>query len=659
MNININSAIYDDNEYFDNEYSDKLLKIKPDTSQLDLSNYTNIIDYSKNIENYNSFLEYSNFRNTLDKQTKFEIIENINNIKDFILIIDFPNQGGGTTVFINNIVSKYKHQQNFLILRNYKNTVVFFINDEYMLAHIFTENTAFEFIKNNKNKINKIFINHTLCFTNNFINNLFTLDKHITTITHDYLYLLNNFSFLYTDEFTKELRKNIIINKFDCIITQNKQNLYYFKNYINTNKNIIITELPDFKKSKNIINTNNTNLIIGIIGLISDIKGKQILNKLLQYYTKNNNVRFIVFGEFVNNSANKNININYYNNIDEFNNLLTKYKPNILIELSICPETYSYTLTLGMLTNLPILFLNKNKQSVVENRLLNYDKAYGFDTIKEFNIIANKVKQNYFYTIDSTIYFGKFWDEYFVYNNQTTNIYSFNDINDKITNKNIVLITSKIYTSKNKYTYTNTRSIYSKNTRFKQTLNTIKSIRKYIKNSFIIIIDNSVFDKYEHETISDITDYFINNTNDNTLNYYTDVFPIKAYAEIAQQISFYNEFLQKIDLTKIKHFFKISGRYLINNTFNYNMYDNNKNIFKKNVDVTDRDYYYTSFYKLSNNILTEYFDKLKILFNVDDKDKTNIDFEVIVPNTIINKLTFIANLGITQYISIANIIDDI
>ena len=37
-----------------------------------------------------------------------EVFSRLNNHKMFLLIIDFFNGGGGTTMFINQIVSKYK-----------------------------------------------------------------------------------------------------------------------------------------------------------------------------------------------------------------------------------------------------------------------------------------------------------------------------------------------------------------------------------------------------------------------------------------------------------------------------------------------------------------------------------------------------------------------
>jgi hypothetical protein len=87
-----------------------------------------------------------------------------------------------------------------------------------------------------------------------------------------------------------------------------------------------------------------------------------------------------------------------------------------LIELSICPETYSYTLTLKMITKLPIIYFKKTGQFVVEDRLSKYDKAYPFENLEEFDKLINLHKQDYFYTIKPVIYFNQFWNKYFIEN---------------------------------------------------------------------------------------------------------------------------------------------------------------------------------------------------------------------------------------------------
>jgi len=643
----------------------KLFDIGTDTSILDLSLFSNIEKYET--LNYNNYIDKNMFLNTKNASYKLEPIETINYTQKCILVIDFPNIGGGTTFFLNSIISKYKKNTMFLIARNYDGMVHFIINDEYILKKIYNESESIEFLETYNSKIDKIFVNHTLKHSINFMKSLFSLNKKITIITHDYSLLFDTFLYKY-DDITTYKKNEININKYDCIITQNKQNLYYYKNYINPDKKIIISPLPDYKSSNVIINSSSTNIIvIGIIGIIHEHKGSRILNILTDHYKDSENIKFVIFGDTNDNNIREKIMINKYESIDELNSLFIKHRPNLLIELSIWPETYSYTLTLCMNFNLPILFLRKNQQSVVENRLSTYDKAYGFETLSEFNETVPKIKQDYFHLIDTNIYFNDYWDKYFtIKQNLVMNksikqksIKYHNTNNDNFINKNIVLITSKIYVSNYAFSYTNTRSTYSKEQRFIQTIETIKSIKKYIINPYIILFDNSIFNSFEYDMLLNMTDKFINIINDEKLNYYTNVYNLKAYAEMSQQVKFYEEYLQNINIQKIRHFFKISGRYCLNETFNYNIYNNDKNIFKKNMEIKDRNYYYTSFYKLSKNILERYFNNLISLLNVKDNDKSSDDFEVIVPNTIISEITLIDNLGIKQFISISSTTNDI
>jgi hypothetical protein len=631
-----------------------LYYIKPYKNPSDISMFL-----SKQLVNNsnNSFIKSDEISQNLPrgKHNSKEKI-NIDVLESCILIIDFHNGGGGTSVFIESIISRYKKYQTFLIARNFDGKIYFTINDDYELEQSYNDDEAYYFLSNNKKKIEKIFINHTLHHSYYFLNNLFLLEKEITTITHDFLLLFNDYSMPYNDmdnyivDETKYSKINI--NKYSQIITQNISNLYIYNNYIEDKNKIIITPLPDYKNSKNLINTSNSNIVIGIIGGIHNLKGSEQLKQIIEYY-KNTNVKIIVFG------GTDIITINNcypYNNIHELNELLIIHKPNILIELSIWHESYSYTLTLGMITQLPILYLKKNGISVIENRLSEYNKAYEFSTLYELDNLVKSKKQDFFYTIEPVIYFNDFWDNYFTYNSYKNQL----DIKETYINKNVILMTSKLIVSSNSYTYVKLRSIYTKEQRFIQTLNTIKSIRKHIPNSYIVLIDNSELNKIESEFLKQLTDYFINITTDNELNYHTNENPLKLFGELKQQLVFYENFIKKIDIKKINHFFKISGRYFINDSFNYNDYDNDLNILKKNEKVTDRDYYYTSFYKLNNDKLLEYFDELNIIFKERDNYNENTinDFEVIIPSKISDKFV-INNLGITQIISVWNIIDEI
>ena len=185
-----------------------------------------------------------------------------------------------------------------------------------------------------------------------------------------------------------------------------------------------------------------------------------------------------------------------------------------------------------------------------------------------------------------------------------------------------------------------------------QTLKTINSVRQFIPDSHIVLLDNSILNTFEKNVFEKMVDTFINITDNNIVNYYTDVFQYKAFGEISQTLQFLELFFQT-DYTKIKNFFKITGRYEINADFDYNQYDNNLNIFKKSLSIKEKDYYYTCFYKLDKSILKE----VQAIFEgfVQNKEKymnNNSDLEVIFPNAIMDKIHLVDNLGIVENIGV-------
>ena len=338
-------------------------------------------------------------------------------INKFILIVDFQNGGGGTTFFINSIVSKYKLNNTFIIARNYDNNLTLTINDEYELEQKYNTKKSLLFLEENKSKIEKIFVNHTMFHNKLFLNKLFQLNKETILITHDYYSISNNPQPL-IDELPDFIDNKISnINKFNKIITQNIKNLFILDKYITNDKiDIIVEELPDYKDKDTLINIDdNVKITIGIIGAISDIKGKNILKNIIDYYSNNNNIEIIVFG-IINIKNFKNFFV--YKNVAELNELMSIYKPNILLELSIWPETYSYTLSLAMITDLPILYVKKTNNFTVEERLSHYPKAYLFNNLDELNDLVYLHKQDYFYTIKPCLNYSLFWDNLFKKNNE-------------------------------------------------------------------------------------------------------------------------------------------------------------------------------------------------------------------------------------------------
>ena len=629
------------------------------------SNNNNIKDFSE--DNQFSELEYKNIRNINVREEicsykNYELTDIFDDF--FILIIDFPNMGGGAQQFISSIISNYKKNQTFIILRNYKDKVEISINDDYILDKKMDEQEIINYLEYNKDKISKIFINHISKHNESLINKIFELDKECTTITHDYNLICNipqpNFH-----EINKCLRpqEQIFISKCDNVIIQNKCNYFIFEPFLNKDKNnIIISSLPDCRKSLNKITTNNKKIVIGIIGFISIKKGSFLIKHIIQKFEKEEKeVEIINFG-CLNLSYKKSFK---YKDLDEFNELLVKFQPNLLIETSLWPETYSYTLSLAMLTQLPILSIKKNFDGVVQERLSRYEKAHFFTNFLEFKSLVYKVKQDYFYTVEPVFYYNSFWNNYFINSPLNQNFNTSKEIVFKnIENKNVVFINSKIHVTKNKFSYVNHRSIYTSEERLLQTIETIESIRKYIPDSYIILFDNSILNPLEQSIFYKLTDTFINIVDNEELNFYTNICEIKALADISQQVGFLDLFINSNDESKndnflsIRNFFKISGRYLINSDFDFKKYDNDKNIFKRNKSIIKKDYFYTCFYKLNKNILMEYHDKLKLLLktNLDELDengKSDLDFEVLLPKLLKAQITEEEGLlGITQRVAV-------
>ena len=413
-NNNDNTRLINDiHNYYSFDWKTYFQKIKKNTINKHIEN--NIIEIKNDNENNSVLFDYELIlTNNYNIKHNFITLplEKLDDVHDYIFVVDFPNGGGGTTIFLNKIISKYKKYNTFVIARNIDNKLCLFLNDEYEIDKKFNNKEALCFLDTNKSKFQKIFVNHTLTHNDDFLHKIFELNKETIFITHDY-YSIDKNPQPYPHKLTEN--NNKYLNKYSKIITQNKCNLNVFNHYI-TNKNIdiIISDLPDYKETDTLIQTNNKNTVIGIIGVISGLKGKQILDDICKYFQdKNKDIDIVIFGDYKNNEKYKNVRNHLYADIFQLNNLLIQHKPNILLELSIWRETYSFTLTLGMITNLPILYSRKTGDYTVEDRLSKYDKSVPFDSIPELDGLIQKHKQNFLYTISRSIYYNSFWDKLF------------------------------------------------------------------------------------------------------------------------------------------------------------------------------------------------------------------------------------------------------
>jgi len=401
-NLN-NHEDYYISENMDNDYNDCQTDLYHD--ELHEHNILRTITIKEDVNS--SFLKYL---------VNEDIIYKINS---FVLVIDFFNGGGGTTFFLNTIISKYKNLQTFVILRNINGKLHVNVNEEYKITKEYDLHESIHFLENIKSRICKVFVNHMWGHETLFLEKVFSLNTEIIGITHDYYNLTKKMQpFCHEIENVCENNPSIIeINNYDHIITQNVENLRIFRKYYK-NK-ISLSPLPDYllsDKTPSYYNYadeshENRKIVLGIIGNMIQIKGKKILEKIIQYYKNSKYVEVVVIG-----MANiKNFhNYHPYDSIEELNNIVYDKKVSALLELSLWPETYSYTLTLAMTMDLPIFYLEKKFYSVVKNRLSKYLKSYSFTTIKELNALTKKYKQNYFYKIFPILFYSKFWNDIFV-----------------------------------------------------------------------------------------------------------------------------------------------------------------------------------------------------------------------------------------------------
>jgi len=167
--------------------------------------------------------------------------------------------------------------------------------------------------------------------------------------------------------------------------------------------------------------------------------------------------------------------------------------------------------------------------------------------------------------------------------------------------KNLIFISSVIHTPDLPLSYINTRSIYNHKERFEQTKKTINTVRNKMPNSVIFLIDCSPLEKEETDYFKNYTDIFINLYELNDSNIINNVFSkSKSLGEGTLTIYALHILLQ--NNIEFDNFYKISGRYWLNNNFNYNLFHNNKIVAKKINNDTNN--LITSLYKLPKSYVS-------------------------------------------------------
>lgn len=155
--------------------------------------------------------------------------------------------------------------------------------------------------------------------------------------------------------------------------------------------------------------------------------------------------------------------------------------------------------------------------------------------------------------------------------------------------KQTVLVTSAVYSN---------YGIYTPEQRIQQTLDTVKSAKKYIPDATIILVDNSKTDVQQDDSaefneLIDLVDYYIDNSDDadiqhfhnNVTNYDIGKNAMEALG-LYKALTYVANTPELMDVfTKSNRIFKLSGRYVLTDKFNIKSFDNkntkDKYVFKK------------------------------------------------------------------------------
>jgi len=332
---------------------------------------------------------------------------------------------------------------------------------------------------------------------------------------------------------------------------------------------------------------------------------------------------------------------------------IEEYKQNLLHIINssayciwVCPTTltkFTYydviIFQLILLLNKPILVLQQKKQNEVHSslHLINVPQWSGecgqFIQLEENEPIQtfNEMKTNFLETLSTyqpATYIRSLNhpDLFFEYLKRTF-IQMYTPV--------LVAVTSMIYTPNTPLSYTNVRSIYTPEQRIQQTQDTIQSILKHMPWAKIVVVEASNISSSEEQLLLQAGCDQVYRVKNTSLNY--------SKAKGAGEITSLLEFLDS-NKTVFYHFFKVSGRYKLKDTFDVQQYlATSNNVVKSRT---------TTLYKIHASHMNDYTQRLRNIVQRDDilQGLTSIeDTEYFDPNvtTMVSTLHLCGNIAVS------------
>lgn len=243
-------------------------------------------------------------------------------------------------------------------------------------------------------KFSKLFINHTLGIPDMVLRTLISMSATIYSISHDYNWLFTTYDPTFK-EFTAQ-RPNLSMQAFRPRVhmlcqCQSVKRVFDKHDFAS----VRVVRMPDFtRRLDSAAIAASIELRPVCIGAISYIKGAHILHKLASAC----DLRLI--GSIA--PGPSALTNNPYSTIEEFNRHLERQRPNVAFFPVEWPETYSYTLTLCMLTKIPVIVKNAPFEYAITERLRNANLliTHDFDDVDSLLALATQVKTATVYPID-------------------------------------------------------------------------------------------------------------------------------------------------------------------------------------------------------------------------------------------------------------------
>lgn len=166
---------------------------------------------------------------------------------------------------------------------------------------------------------------------------------------------------------------------------------------------------------------------------------------------------------------------------------------------------------------------------------------------------------------------------------------------------NLILISSVINITKKPLSYTTTRSVFSSEDRFDQTLKTIASLQ-VIPNRYVVLIEGSKINSAIESILCESVDRFIEVYRNSSWRIKRR---IKGYYKSIAEGTLLIEGLKYFDITQYENIYKISGRYYLTSDFDINCWLGDDTIF-----WSDGYSYSTTFYKINRKDYQQYLNTL-------------------------------------------------